>query len=896
MALYSRLAIPVALAAILGGLSATQSAEPPQGPAPRWRALIETLVNVNSGSNHLEGLERMRTLIRPEFERLGFVTTIKDLENGRKLLSFEMPGAKPELLLVGHIDTIFEKDHPYQKFSESPGKLHGPGVIDMKGGIVLMLNVLEELKDPAILSRVRIVINDDEELESPNSKGAIRALAAGIRYALVFEPGIPGGDVVSSESGIRWLKLTVKGKAAHAGMEHDLGVNACVELGDKISRISRLTDYSKRLTINAGVIEGGIKPNVVCEQASAKLDIRYVQQADLRRTESAIAAIAAKASVYNPKLKLSPTATTEELMLMPSFPPESSEKIMIALREAAIATGQKVQGQHVGYGSDGNFLAAAGLQVLAGVGPYGAGMHTPGEFMDLESYGRRLALNLALIRNVVAMAAREGAPGESTVLLRGGTVYDGTGAKGRRLDVRVRGDQILEMGRSLKARSGEKIIDAKGMAVAPGFIDSHSHADSGILQDLEAETQIRQGITTAIGGQDGSSMRPLREFYAKLERTPPAINLASFVGHGTVRREVMGEDFKREARPEEIARMQALIEDDMKSGALGLSSGLEYDPGFYATTAELIAGAKSASAHGGIYISHVRDEGDKIFDSIDEIIRIAREARIPAQISHIKLGTAAVWNRASQATHRIEAARKSGLDITADVYPYLYWQSTITALVVSRDFKNPEIWKKGLADVGGPGNVRLATYTPDPTWADKTIAEIAALSGKTPVAVVQEIVERTAGKGALGAQERVIVTAMAERDLEVFFRTPWISFSTDGQLKGTHPRGAGSYPRVLGRYVRERRLMTLAEAIRKATALPAKRFGLKDRGTLAPGMKADIVVFDPASVIDRATPQDPRAEPVGIHHVMVNGQLVLESGQPTGARPGRGLSPHRHPH
>jgi N-acyl-D-amino-acid deacylase len=289
----------------------------------------------------------------------------------------------------------------------------------------------------------------------------------------------------------------------------------------------------------------------------------------------------------------------------------------------------------------------------------------------------------------------------------------------------------------------------------------HSHADGRILEEPDAETQVRQGITTSIVGQDGSSRLPLAGFFTSLKSRPTAINLASFVGHGTLRREVMGSDYKRPATPAEIAKMVELAENEMKTGAFGLSSGLEYDPGYYSTTEELVACARIARKYGGIYISHVRDEANKAFEAFREVITIAREAQIPAQISHIKLGSTQVWGRADEVLKLMGDARRDGLDISADVYPYLYWHSTITVLIPTRDWSDRAAWEKGLAEVGGAKNVLLSTYTPDATWQGKTLAEISSATGKDAVTIIQEVIAKTRGEGATGRQA-VIVTSMIE--------------------------------------------------------------------------------------------------------------------------------------
>ncbi|MDQ3815617.1 MAG: D-aminoacylase [Armatimonadota bacterium] len=490
-----------------------------------------------------------------------------------------------------------------------------------------------------------------------------------------------------------------------------------------------------------------------------------------------------------------------------------------------------------------------------------------------------LTISLGLSQLVSSESAQP-----TSLLIAGGTVVDGTGSRGRRADVRLAGDTIQEIGR-LKPRPGERVIDARGLVVVPGFIDTHSHADGGLLESPDAESQIRQGITTAIVGQDGFSHFPLDEFLKSVQEKHVALNLASFVGHGTVRSEVLGEDYKRPATRTEIIKMGALVEHEMRAGALGLSSGLEYDPGLYSTTEEVITCAKGAARHGGLYISHVRDEENEALTSFNELIRIAEEAHLPAQISHIKLGSSNVWGKAGEALRLIEAANRRGLDITADVYPYVYWRSSITVIIPTRDWSDRAAWEKGLAEIGGPGNVLLSTYTPDPAWAGQTIAQIAASTGQDAVTIIQEIIKNTHGEGATG-REGVVVTAMREDDLRRFIAAPRVMFCTDGGLRSSHPRAAGTYPRVLGRYVREWKVLTLEEAIRKMTLLPAWRMGFADRGVLQPGQKADIVIFDARTVLDTATIAEPMAKPVGIQHVIVNGVPVLDAGKITGERPG----------
>ncbi len=463
----------------------------------------------------------------------------------------------------------------------------------------------------------------------------------------------------------------------------------------------------------------------------------------------------------------------------------------------------------------------------------------------------------------------------NTILIQGGKIIDGTGRPGYYADLRIESDRIKSIGH-LKPTPGEKVINAKGLIVAPGFIDAHSHALGGIEKDPTTISQLTQGITTAVGGQDGGWSQPVAKEFADIERIKPTINFALFSGHGGIRKAIMGDNYKRLATKEEIRKMTALVAADMKAGALGLSSGLEYDPGYYSNTNELIAIAKAARP--GLYISHVRDEADKSFEAFEEAATIKSKAKLPAQISHIKLGSKAVWGQAKRALKLLD---QKGL--TADFYPYPYWQSTIAALSPSRDWENDNIWVKALDDVGGPANVRLTTYTPNPSWQGKTLQQLSEQMGKTPIKLIQEILRTTNEEG----RQSVVVTAMQDVDLEAFARHPMVMFCSDGSIGGSHPRGAGSFPRVLATYVRERKTLSLAEAIRKMTSLTAKTFQLGKIGRLKPGYQADITVFDASTIQDHATPEKSTTLSSGVHSVVVNGVLALENGQLTGNRSGR---------
>ena len=337
--------------------------------------------------------------------------------------------------------------------------------------------------------------------------------------------------------------------------------------------------------------------------------------------------------------------------------------------------------------------------------------------------------------------------------------------------------------------------------------------------------------------------------------------------------------------------MRALLRAEMAAGALGLSTGLEYDPGIYSAPGEVVELAKVAAAAGGRYISHVRSEDRDFWAAIDEIVAIGREAKLPVQISHIKLAMRSLWGEAPRLLALLDAARRSGVDVTADIYPYLYWHSSLTVLFPERNFENLEAAEFALREVAPPEGLILARYLPEPSYAGKTLAAIASERGEPPAQTLIELIRQAEKLKAQGKEgvENIIATSMVEGDLELLLAWPQTNLCTDGQLDGRHPRGFGSYPRVLGRYVRERKVLALEVAIRKATALAADHAGLADRGRLVPGGFADLVLFDPATVLDRATTDEPQALAVGIERVWVNGAVVYEGGKVTGARPGRVL-------
>ena len=490
-------------------------------------------------------------------------------------------------------------------------------------------------------------------------------------------------------------------------------------------------------------------------------------------------------------------------------------------------------------------------------------------------------------------------PASYDLVIRGGTVFDGTGAAGIERDVAIAAGNIAAVARRIAERGTEE-IDARGLAVAPGFIDIHSHRDGSLNEDPRVESLVRQGITTIVVGQDGSS-RPLTTLFASIDRLHPSVNVASMVGLGGLRGIVVGQD-DRPATADELARMTAMVEEALAQGACGASSGLEYTPGAFAPLEELIALCRPLAARRLPYATHMRNEDDRVLESIDESIAVARGARCPLQVSHLKTQGPRNWHKLDEIFAHIAQARRDGLDVAFDRYPYLAYQTGLTNLfpVWSRDGGTdaflarlsdvataPRIRAEALAKVeliGGWDNVMIANVRAsyDKAAEGKRLGAYAASLGREPYALsVEMLVRNRASIGMVGF-------AMSEENLDRILAHPQGmvcsdggAFAVDGPSRrgSPHPRGLGTFPRVLARYVRERKALTLQEAINKMSALPASRIHLADRGRIAAGFAADIAVFDPARVADKATYEEPFQHPVGISAVLVNGVVALRDGQ-----------------
>ncbi|TMR23896.1 N-acyl-D-amino-acid deacylase family protein, partial [Nonomuraea zeae] len=514
------------------------------------------------------------------------------------------------------------------------------------------------------------------------------------------------------------------------------------------------------------------------------------------------------------------------------------------------------------------------------------------------------------------------------VLITGATLIDGTGAPPRVADVAVRDGRVVHVragtdtdgaaGAVTAAPDGAarsaRVIDADGLVLTPGFIDLHSHADFSVLDAPDAEACLRQGVTTLVTGNCGMSPFPaahgptpdLAGFAAAVDAARPAVNLAPLVGHGALRAAVLGQE-RRAAGPGELERMRALLAEAARQGAFGLSTGLIYAPGSFAGTAEVVALASEAAAHGLLYATHMRDEGDRLIEAVEEALNTARASGVRLQISHLKAMGPANHGKVAEALALIDAAVAEGHDVACDVYPYTASSTMLTSRLPdwALDGGPPALMKR-LADPGTreriladlrpavgrtflPEGIVIAALPPGP-YAGRvgdSIADIAEDGGVEPAAAVLDVL------AAHDAQVMIVNHAMAGRDVDAVLRHPSSAVASDGWVLRApgdghpHPRNFGTFARVLGHYVRERDVLPLAEAVRKMTSLPAARLALRDRGTVAPGQVADLALFDPATVTDPATYADPWRYATGVRHVLVGGELALYDGEPTDLRPGR---------
>jgi N-acyl-D-amino-acid deacylase len=493
-------------------------------------------------------------------------------------------------------------------------------------------------------------------------------------------------------------------------------------------------------------------------------------------------------------------------------------------------------------------------------------------------------------------------------IIRNGKIIDGTGNSWYYADIAVKGGKIATIGK-LSNATATKIINAKGLIIAPGFIDVHGHIEGGVFERPTAENYIYDGVTTVITGNCGGSDDDLKNFFGRIDSMKTSINVASLVGHNTVRRLAMGLD-NRLATPDEQKKMEMLVAQAMKDGAVGLSTGLIYLPGMYSNTEEVAGLAKSAAAFNGVYASHIRNEENGVVDAISEAINIGKAANIPVEISHFKVSGPANWGRSKETLSLVEKARREGYDITIDQYPYTASSTNLGirlpdwALAGGQDslkkrIEDPATHKQIINEMleaqkkykyKDYSYAFVAMHRADTTLNGKNISEINKGKGRKskPREEAETILDMMLAGGA-----QMVYHSMNEDDVRYFIKYPFNMIGADGGVsngKGfPHPRTYGTNARVLGKYVREEKLITLEEAIRRMTSLPAQKFQLKDRGLLKEGYAADIVIFDESMVNDKATFEQPHQFSVGFKAVLVNGQLVIEEGKHNGTRSGRSL-------
>ena len=550
----------------------------------------------------------------------------------------------------------------------------------------------------------------------------------------------------------------------------------------------------------------------------------------------------------------------------------------------------------------------------------------------------------AFLSIVFAMSAQEPSPSPPPaafdVIIKGGTVYGGTGAEPKHVDVAIRGDRIAGLG-DFGAAHAKIVIDANGVAVAPGFINMLSWAVGSLIEDGRSQSDIRQGVTTEIMGE-GFSMGPvndrvrefilrmqtdikfeikwntLAEYLRYLEGRGVSCNVASFLGAATIREYVIGFEDKAPT-PEQLDQMRELVRKEMEAGALGIGTALMYPPATYAKTEELIELCKVAAKYKGKYISHMRSEGNQLFESLDELIRISREAGIPEEVYHIKAAGQQNWAKADNLLSRIEAAQKEGLNIRANMYTYTAAATGLDACLppwtedggypaLFKRLRDPAMrekikaevktdsdkWENQYVEAGSPDKILLVGFKSDKLkpLTGKTLAEVAKVRGTDPIDTIMDLIAEDESRIS------TVYFVMSEENIKKELAKPWISFCSDAPSQApegvflkssTHPRAYGNFARLLGKYVRDEKVIPMAEAVRRLSGLPATNLGLDHRGFLKEGMFADVVVFDPATVADRATFEKPQQYAVAMKQVFVNGVQVLKDGEHTGAKPGRAL-------
>ena len=481
------------------------------------------------------------------------------------------------------------------------------------------------------------------------------------------------------------------------------------------------------------------------------------------------------------------------------------------------------------------------------------------------------------------------APAQSSTLITNIQLIDGTGKPAVKSAVRLVGQKVVAIGNLIPIKT-DQVVDGKGKILAPGFIDSHSHHFGDLNKNRAGLSTSSQGITTIVIGQDGNGY-PMDSLTQWMKENPVVSNVATYTGQSSLREIAMGEDdLYRTATPVEIEKMKSILAAELEKGSFGLSTGLEYEASFYSSKQEVIDLAKVTAAHNGLYTSHIRSEDLHMDEAIEEIIEMGRQTKMPVQVSHIKIANKLNWGTANLILKKLDEARKEGIKISADIYPYTFWNSTLRVLFPGKDFDNLASAEMATKQLFDPSASYLMQYAPIPSYKGKSVTEIGIERNESPAQALMSLIKiaedfKNANPNYSGGIEAIAGKAMSEEDVKVFMAWPESIICSDGNAGG-HPRGYGAFTRVLGKYVREDKVLPLEKAIYKMTGQSADFFGFKDRGRIAVGHFADLVLLDPNTVIDQANIKNSKALSTGIDMVWVNGTLVYQAQKSTGKQPG----------
>lgn len=507
------------------------------------------------------------------------------------------------------------------------------------------------------------------------------------------------------------------------------------------------------------------------------------------------------------------------------------------------------------------------------------------------------------VSSILLLVLVPAAPVDADLVVQNAVLHDGTGNAPVQGDLAMKGDRIVAVG-NFEVADGVRVIDAKGLVVAPGFIDLHNHSDSPITKSETRlnKNYITQGVTTIVTGNCGGGRADVGQYLDQIDKEGAGTNVVHLIPQGSVRREVIGRD-KRPASPEEFERMKVMCDDGMKAGAWGMSTGLIYVPSKYADTDELVELAKVVAKHDGIYVSHMRNENTRLLESIDETLAIGKQAKLPVHISHFKASGRAAWGLAADAVNKVQAARDDGVRVTADQYPYIASSTSLGAMVVPDEYRSTPKFRAAINDAeeskalrekieraievrSGGASLFIASYAENRDWQGRDLASLAKDLKRSPLDLVIEI--QTKGGAAM------VNFGMQEEEVRLIMQQPFVAVASDGGAKVPsdtvpHPRNYGTFPRKIGYYAIERGIVTLEQAIRSATGLPADILGMKERGYLKVGHVADIVIFDPKTLRDTATFEKPHQYATGVRYLFVNGKLAIDDGAATGELAGRAV-------